>query len=450
MAWVLTAYSRVTVVSGTRKVDLALPSGLPVADVVPQVLRYCVAGEESTEPSSWSLARLGGSPLSLTQTLGEAGVLDGEILELRGQAAGVRPALVEDVRDAIEDSVDAAGGWWTSRTTTAFALAIGAIALAVLAVVQLFDRETLGDDDAVRLVNALLAAVAALGLTAWSAGRSSAWVTQLCAAVLTVWAYAAGLDVGATAGLDPPVVLVVATTSAVIAVVAARLISAETTALAAAFGVLAASVLALGVIGLTGVDDMHVARLAPVLAMLATGVIPRLTLAVGGIASADYRIRHVGRLTDAALVARYRQSNGLLIGGLLGTALVVAWSCTVLTFGDDWDRYLALSIGLVALLRSRVFSRVPHMIALRAVGVYVLALQLVRLADDVPELRSWLVATAAGAVLLGVAISSLGMSEITRARVKRVLNIVEFLVVVDMVVVALGALGLYEYVGGFV
>ncbi len=446
----LTAYSRVTVVNGTRKVDLALPSTLPVADVVPQVMRYCVAGQGAGEPSTWSLARLGGTPLPLTQTLAEAGVLDGEILELRGRTTSVRPALVEDVRDAIEDSVDAAGGWWTTRTTIGFALTAGATTLAVLGFVQLLDPDSLGADVSVRLVNALIAVAAALGLTAWSAQRSTAWVTQVCAVVLTVWAYLSGLAIGAAAELDPPVVLLVATSSAAVAVVAARLITVQTTALAAAFAVLAAAALALGVVGLTDMDDLHVARLAPVLALLATGVIPRLTLAVGGIASADYRIRHVGRLSDAALVARYRQSNGLLIGGLLGASVVVASSCTVLTFGDDWDRYLALSIGLVALLRSRVFSRVPHMIALRAAGTYVLALQLVRLADDVDDLRTWLVTVAAVAAVLLVAISSLDVSEITRARVKRVLNFVEFLVVVDMVVVALGALGLYAFVGSFV
>ena len=446
----LTAYSRVTVVSGTRKVDLALPSALPVADVVQQVMRYCVAEEAAGEPSTWSLARLGGTPLPLTHTLAEAGVLDGEILELRGRTASVRPALVEDVRDAIEDSVDAAGGWWTTQTTVSFALTAGATTLAVLAVVQLLNPTSLGADATVQLVNALIAVTAALGLTTWSTRRSTAWVTQVCALVLAAWAYLSGLAIGATAELDPPVVLLVATSSAAMAVVAARLITAQTTALAAAFAVLAASALALGVVGLTGIDDLHVARLAPVLALLATGVIPRLTLAVGGIASADYRIRHVGRLSDSALVARYRQSNGLLIGGLLGASVVVAGSCTVLSFGNDWDRYLALSLGLVALLRSRVFSRVAHMIALRAVGTYVLALQLVRLADDAEDLQAWLVTVAAVAAVLLVAISSLAMSEITRARVKRVLNIVEFLVVVDMVVVALGALGLYAFVGSFV
>ncbi|MBA2550180.1 MAG: EsaB/YukD family protein, partial [Nocardioidaceae bacterium] len=103
--------------SGSRKVDLALPNALPLADVLPQVLRFCLTADDAHRPQAWSLARLGGVPLPLTQTLAEVGVGDGEVLELRGQAAAVRPALVEDVRDAVEDSVDVAGGWWTPSTT---------------------------------------------------------------------------------------------------------------------------------------------------------------------------------------------------------------------------------------------------------------------------------------------------------------------------------------------
>ena len=62
---VLSAYSRVTVVGDGRAVDLALPSGLPLADVVPQVLRFCAPAEGIERPEAWTLARLGGPVLAL-------------------------------------------------------------------------------------------------------------------------------------------------------------------------------------------------------------------------------------------------------------------------------------------------------------------------------------------------------------------------------------------------
>ncbi|MGH3425758.1 MAG: EsaB/YukD family protein, partial [Nocardioidaceae bacterium] len=74
----LTAYSRVTVVTAERKVDLALPTSLPVADVVPQVLRYCAPPDGTDKPTAWTLARIGGQPLAFNQTLSDAGVLDGD------------------------------------------------------------------------------------------------------------------------------------------------------------------------------------------------------------------------------------------------------------------------------------------------------------------------------------------------------------------------------------
>lgn len=444
----LTAYSRVTVVSGARKVDLALPNALPVSDVVPQVLRYCVPNEGVGRPASWTLARLGGGALSLTQTLAEAGVLDGEVLELRGQTASVRPALVEDVRDALEDSVDSAGGWWTPRTTTSFALLAGAAVLALLAPVQLVRPGLFDADGTSALVCAVTASLSALAFTAWAVRVSAAWVAQICAAVAVAWAFLAGVAVGVVGDLSGPVTLLLASALVALTAGAARAVTSAATPHVAAAAVIALTGVAVAVLGLTGQPTLQVSRIAPVLGLLATGVLPRLTLSVGGIAGADYRVRHVGRLSDAHLVARYRQSNGLLVGGLVGISLVVSWACLRLTFSTDpWDRYLALSLGIVALLRSRVFSRTPHLVPLRVAGVVVLVLQLLRLAVDVSALRPWLVVLLAVSALVLVAVSSVIISEITRARVKRLLNIVEFLVVVDMVVVMLGAVGVYAALG---
>ncbi|MFY0405574.1 hypothetical protein, partial [Solicola sp. PLA-1-18] len=62
--------------------------------------------------------------------------------------------------------------------------------------------------------------------------------------------------------------------------------------------------------------------------------------------------------------------------------------------------------------------------------------------------RPWLVPAAVGVLALAVGTSTLGMSDITRARLKRVLNVVEFLVVVDLLVLLAGALGVYGLLGG--
>ena len=443
----LTAYSRVTVVSGQRKVDLALPSALPVADVVPQVLRYCLPPGETTD-TAWTLARVGGVPLPLTQTLAEAGVLDGEVLELRGQASSVRPALIEDVRDALEDSVDATGGYWGSDTTVTFGLVMGSAVLTVLAGAAWLDVAVLSGEGWTRISGFTVAALTALALTAWASLVSHTWTAQLCAGIAMAWAYLTGGAIGDVAGWAPSTQLIVAMILMALAAGAARLFTPAATPHVAAAAVLAVTGIAVGVVQLLGVDPSQVHRVAPVACLLAVGVAPRVSLSVGGLAGADYRVRHSGVLTDQQLMARHRRSNGLLVGTTVGIALVVTWGSLHLTASDDaWDRYLAISVALVALLRTRVFSRVQHVAALRVAGAAVLAAQLLRLTDDLPSLRPWLVVLYSLGALTLVAVSSLRISDIMRARVKRTLNVVEFLLVVDMVVVACGAVGLFDAFG---
>jgi hypothetical protein len=71
-----------------------------------------------------------------------------------------------------------------------------------------------------------------------------------------------------------------------------------------------------------------------------------------------------------------------------------------------------------------------------------------RFAIDRDSTAPFLVAGVAVGLLVALALSSLTMSDITRARVKRWLNAVEFLVVVDLLVVLVGALGVYAKMGG--
>jgi type VII secretion integral membrane protein EccD len=455
---VLTAYSRVTVVCGSRKVDLALPSVLPVADVVPQVLRFCAPNHDRDQPAAWALARLGGGPLALGTTLGEAGIVDGDVLELRSnRGQGVRPAIVEDVRDALEDSVDAAGGWWAPSTSRAFALCAGAVVLGLLALLQLLLPELLGgapgDGDDARTAAALLGAVVATAVaaasTAWGARTSGTRVTQACAVALVLWGITTGATLAAVTELDGSLALVLAAAGGVLAGLGARLVATATTALASGVVVVGIVAVVTGVVGATSLDGMHVSRVAPVLALLCTGVLPRLALAAGGLASADYRIRNAGRLGAAELATRHQQSDGMLVGGLAGVCVVVAWGVVELAASDAaWDPYLAGSVGLVAVLRSRVFSRFRHMVGLRALGVLTAVALVARVAADEPDLRPWLVVLAAVLAAALVAVSSLPLSPVTRARIRRVLNVAEFLVVVDMVVVLAGSLGLFDWVAG--
>lgn len=178
-----TAYSRVTVVNGARRVDLALPSALPLSDVLPQLLGYCAPESRADRPAGWTLARLGGGALSLDNTLADSGITDGDILELRTGPDTVHPAYVEDVRDVVEDSMDESARPWRPRTTVGFALTAGGAGLALAALLPAA-REP-------RAVGAVVAAllVAALLVAAgwWAGRRDQPRVGMLLVAVAAVW-----------------------------------------------------------------------------------------------------------------------------------------------------------------------------------------------------------------------------------------------------------------------
>jgi type VII secretion integral membrane protein EccD len=449
---VLTAYSRVTVVTADRTVDLALPSALPLADVLPAVMRFASPEHRDTGPTSWTLARVGSAALPLSQTLAEAGVLDGDVLELRARQEDVRPALVEDVRDAVEDSVDAAGGVWTTRTTGSFTVVAGASLLGGLALAVLGSAfmalpgwvAEVGDPAA-----AAAATAALLGATWWAGQFARSLDAGLAAVAAMLWGGVLGRslleDVAATEATRLLAAVVALALVSAVAVLLTR--AAVGHAATAAFLLVAATSQA--VVGWLELPVGDAVRAVPVVALLSVGVLPRVSLSVGGLASADYRVRHVGRLDLTTLRQRYRASNAPLVGALVGVALVVTW-CGVLldARGDDWDRTLALTLAVAALLRSRLFSRTQHMLPLRVAGLVILGFALVRFAVDDEALLPWLGAVGAAVMLAGLALASLSMSEITRARVKRTLNIVEFLVIVDLLVVLAGALGVYGALGG--
>lgn len=441
-----TAYSRITVVTAERSVDLALPAALPVADVLPQLLRYVAPAASADNPTTWVLSRLGGTAIPLGQTLAEAAVLDGDVLELGPEGQTVRPILVDDVRDAVEDSVDSAGGTWTPRTTVSFSVLTGSIVLLLLALlgaVAAAGGAAWARDLASTQTSAVLAVVL-VGATWWASVRARPVDTAVAAAAAMTWGAALGLALSRQGDVPAPVtVAACAALAALVAAVTRALTAATTGHVAFAFVVLLAAAL-----GTTAQIDPAAARvslrLLPVLAVIAVGAIPRVSLSVGGLASADYRVRNVGLLDLETLQRRYRTSNAILVGSLAGIALVVAWYGTALALaGDTWDRSLAGCLALAIALRSRAFSRTPHMLALRLSGVWLAVLSVSRLVLDQAALRPWLGALLGGALAVALALTALDLSEIPRARVKRTLNALEFLTLVVMLVLLFGALTVY-------
>ena len=99
---------RVAVLADSRLTEMALPTELPLREILPAVQRLVVPAESngdgavaSSAASHLSLAPIGGAPFSLDASLDTVGVVDGDLLALQPVPVGpAAPGIVEDIADA--------------------------------------------------------------------------------------------------------------------------------------------------------------------------------------------------------------------------------------------------------------------------------------------------------------------------------------------------------------
>lgn len=133
--------SRVTIVAPGTQLDLALPADVPLADLLPALLRH--AGEEladdGVEHQGWVLRRLGGLPLETGRTPAQLDLRDGEMLYFTPRADAPPEVVFDDVVDAVATGTQRRRGRWaiadTRRTATWFTLAamVGGLAAVLFA-----------------------------------------------------------------------------------------------------------------------------------------------------------------------------------------------------------------------------------------------------------------------------------------------------------------------------
>src|SRR5262245_23945509 len=122
--------SRITLVAPKTRIDLALPSDVPLADLLPTLLHYAgddVAG--TAAPEGWGLSRLGGLALDSSRTPAQLEVRDGELLYLRPHGREAPMLIFDDVVDAVATATTDRSGRWNPSATRIFGLALGALAL---------------------------------------------------------------------------------------------------------------------------------------------------------------------------------------------------------------------------------------------------------------------------------------------------------------------------------
>jgi type VII secretion integral membrane protein EccD len=446
--------SRVTIVAPLTRVDLALPSDVALADMLPTLLRY--AGDNlADDPAArngWTLSRLGGVVLDISRSPRQLDVRDGEMLYLRPRGAEAPELAFDDVVDAVATATRERPGRWQPSVTRTVGLTVAVIALLGGATAILFagPPQLLGGVAALGGAAALL-----LGAAVLSRAFGQSPTGTVFALVALVYAAVGGLLIGAEdlplTGLSAPHLLLAAATLLVATAVATVAVGqAAPLFLSTAICVLAL-LFAAGISFATGAPATSGAAIAVALAFAFLPALPmtayRLArLPVPSVPTGPDDLKTDTETVDGRRVLEQSERADEYLAALLGSLAVIgAAAGLVLTFAGTAGRLLATAVGLLMVARARWFlsrrQRLPMLIA----GLVTLAGVITSIYAGMDHL-SRLVAVPG--ILIVVAAFGFGLAAVQRGRsprAGRLLDIVEVLLIVAIIPLAFWASGLYEW-----
>lgn len=418
--------TRVTLAAPQRRVDLVLPSGTPLGELLPDVVRL-LGFRPGEPPRSYRFSLFDGRVLGFEQSLRSAGVPDGALVRVDRISEAPMPAVVHDVTDEVADDLERRPGRWGDAARRWLATAVVAAAAlwaTLLAVPVVPAPALLAVGAAVLLGGAALtfvarevgtavtsagAAIAATAIPHWLTGwplRTVAWAVLVGVAVFAGCAGNGRLRAGATGA-------------------------------GALLGLLA---LWVGFSSLR-LPGEQVAALLAVLSTVALGLLPRFALVTAGLTRLDDQQlgdRPTTRTSVRAAVDAAHRGLALAVVFTAASAAAAGW--VLADAPNAWAAALAGLLAVTTWLRTRACPLTVEVASLTAAALTVV----------VALVTHWL-PTPTGA-LVAVAVLGLGVVALTyrppahvRARARQLGDRVEGLAVVAMVPVAVGVFGTYEH-----
>ncbi|MFI2710358.1 type VII secretion integral membrane protein EccD [Micromonospora sp. NPDC018662] len=452
--------ARVTISAPRRRVDVALPEQVPLAELLPEVLRHAGEGlaDDGERHGGWVLRRTDGAVLATAQALLPQGVRDGEVLHLVPARAEWPELEYDDVVEAIVDGARRRGAAWSAGATRAAALAGAAVPLAV-GLVAVLSAGPGGRGWAVAAAAALILVLAA---TAASRAYGDGPVGATLGGYALPWAAAAGaLAVGSGDPVGPlpglrwvgaPELLVGSV--AVLLVAVLGLLGVAHRSRVPVAGVTVGVAGAAAALGALLLDPAGTAAVLLAVGVFALGGLPLLAIRVGKLPLPPLTLPAPAGTRDLpdrgrvhAAVARAEEA---LTGMLLGHAVLAVGAATVLVAtGGTAGRLLVAVAAGVLLLRSRLFVAVRHRVPAVAAGLAGFALLGVVLAERAgPGGR---LALAVGGLTLALVAVTAGATYARRPvspYLGRLADLTDTALVVAVVPVACAVLDLYDRARG--
>lgn len=147
---------RVTIASGSRRVDLVLPGAIPVAELVPELARSVGLLDASTVYGGYRLVTQEGRVLANNAGLTMQGIEDGGLLTVSAGVDEPAPRVYDDVVEAMADVVENELKPWEPAAGRRTALGAGSILLGLGALALLLKGESVLGGVAAAVIAGLL------------------------------------------------------------------------------------------------------------------------------------------------------------------------------------------------------------------------------------------------------------------------------------------------------
>lgn len=429
---VMTGFCRVTIVAPNIRVDIALPEDVPLAELMPDVLRLTDQWQTDGAHAGFALTRMGSGALDTGLSLIAQGVRSGDLLYLRSINEMLPPAVYDDVAEVIANAVSDDSRQWGAAAMRGFGLGAASLLLALGVVVLWFaGSTTLGQVDP-HGIPAVVAGVLAVLLLTVGAVRSRVYQDHVSGAVIggssTLYAFVAGagiLPVTDQSGVGREHFLVGCGAALLLAIVGAVLQETHDeafVAVAVASGVgLVAGIVEL----LSGVSPVDGAAVTGTVALAALGFLPGLVLRFTRFPMPVFtdgtpRIADDGQSAlpagddtpiDVDYVRGQATRGAEVLSGLVAACgIVIAVASVVLAFGLErnhggmWAWILATIFGIGAMTRARLFRRTSQVLPLVIAGTLSLAFLALGISLHVDQVgrESWLLLAVLLAALLAL------------------------------------------------
>ncbi|MFC4508187.1 MULTISPECIES: type VII secretion integral membrane protein EccD [Streptomyces] len=378
--------TRLVVHAPERVLDLAVPSDVPLADLLPALVGHAAPegtslDESGLEHSGWVLQRLGSPALDEDATPADLGLRDGETLYLRPRREQLPPVHFDDLVDGVSTGMGERADRWRPEYTRRLLLGLAAATLAAA-----FTVLAGLDSAALESVLALgLGVLLLLGAFAGSRAMGDAVVGTVLGVLAVPFFALAGWQV--PAGPEGPELLgarlLAGATAAAGGAVLAVAASAASAALFCAVVLVCLLGAAAGVIGLTsGLGPAEIAGPVAALTALLGTFVPVLSFRLAGLGlpplptNAAQLQEGIDPLPARAVLTRTAVADRYMTAlyaaaGLVCALCLTALGLTALSTGAGWTTYaLGGTLSLLLVLHGRGMTSARQHLAVALPGWY--------------------------------------------------------------------------------